>query len=63
MLRTGIIGALFTALCCFTPLLVWILGALGLGAVAAWLDIVLIPMLIFFIGLIGVALWKQRTSN
>jgi mercuric ion transport protein len=32
LLRTGIIGTLVAAVCCFTPLLVLVLGAVGLSA-------------------------------
>jgi len=32
LVRTGIIGAVVAALCCFTPVLVVLLGALGLSA-------------------------------
>ena len=62
MLRTGIIGAAIAAICCFTPLLVVILAALGASAAVAWLDFVLLPALAFFLCLIGVALWRRRSS-
>ena len=32
LLRIGVIGAVLTALCCFTPVLVILYGALGLTA-------------------------------
>lgn len=50
----GGVGAVLTALCCFTPLLVVFLGALGLSALVGWwLDLVLLPALGFFLFLLG----------
>lgn len=51
LLKTGIIGSVLVALCCFTPLLVVLLGVAGLSAVLGWIDYVLFPALAFFIGL------------
>jgi len=51
LLKTGIIGSAIAALCCFTPVLVILLGAVGLAAWTGWLDYVLMPALIFFVGL------------
>jgi len=63
LLGIGIVGAGIAALCCFTPVLVVLLGAVGLSATLGWLDYVLPPALIFFIGLTGFALWKKRASS
>lgn len=60
MLRIGIIGTIVTALCCFTPVLAILLGAVGLSAVLGWLDVVLLPALVFFIGLTAFALWRRK---
>ncbi|MEQ8195633.1 MAG: mercury resistance system transport protein MerF [Rhodospirillales bacterium] len=62
LLRTGIIGTVIAALCCFTPVLVILFGALGLAAAVGWLDYVLFPALIFFIGLTFFALWSRRSA-
>lgn len=51
VLKTGAIGAAVTALCCFTPLLVIVLGTVGLSAWLAWLDYVLLPALVVFLGM------------
>ncbi len=59
MLATGIIGSAIAALCCFTPLLVLLAGALGLAAWTGYLDLVLIPALIFFLSLSIYALLKK----
>lgn len=60
MLWTGVAGSVLAALCCFTPLLVVGLGALGLSTALAWLDIVLLPLLALFLALTGFALWRGR---
>ena len=41
----GGIGAGIVALCCFTPLLVWALFALGFAGLVAYIDVVLLPVL------------------
>jgi len=60
LVRTGIIGAVVAALCCFTPVLVVLLGALGLSALTGYLDVVIMPALAFFVGLI---LYTQYRRN
>ena len=61
--RFGMIGVVIAALCCFTPLLVVLLAALGIGwrvpSGRGYLDYVLLPMLVFFLGLTVYALWKR----
>ncbi|MEX1054691.1 MAG: mercury resistance system transport protein MerF [Rhodothermales bacterium] len=44
----GGIGVTITALCCFTPLLVWGVAAVGAAALGAYLDFVLLPLLVVF---------------
>jgi len=44
-------GTAVAAVCCFTPVLVVGLAALGLTAWTGWLDAVLIPMLAVFAAL------------
>ena len=60
LLRVGIIGTVVAALCCFTPLLVVLLGAVGLSAMVGWLDYVLLPALGIFIGITAYALLQRR---
>jgi mercuric ion transport protein len=52
-ITTGIIGALVSSLCCFTPLAVIFLGVAGLGAWTGYIDYVVLPSLAFSVGLIG----------
>lgn len=49
VLRTGVIGSVIAAICCFTPALVLLLGAVGLSVWLAWLDYGLLPALIVFL--------------
>ena len=49
LLKTGSIGTVVAGICCFTPALVVLLGALGLSAWLAWLDYVLLPAFVFFL--------------
>ena len=63
LLKIGIIGSAVTALCCFTPILVIFLSALGLSALTGYLDIVLLPSLVIFIAITGYALWKRNTRK
>ena len=60
LLRVGIVGAVIAALCCFTPVLVVLLGLVGLSAVVGALDYVLLPVLVIFIAITGYALWKRK---
>ncbi len=61
--RFGVIGTVIAALCCFTPLLVALLSAVGLSALVGWLDYVLLPALIFFIMLTIYAVVRRRSSG
>ncbi len=63
LLATGVIGTAVAALCCFTPVLVVLLGAVGLSAWLGWLDYVLLPALAFFIGLTVYAVRRRRAAR
>ncbi|GAW37440.1 membrane transport protein MerF [Roseovarius sp. A-2] len=65
LIVTGIVGTVIAALCCFTPVLVVLLGAVGLSAWLGWIDYVLLPTLAFFIALTLYAVWRrqQRHAN
>ncbi|MFQ5344915.1 MAG: mercury resistance system transport protein MerF [Mariprofundus sp.] len=63
LLKTGIIGSAIAALCCFTPLLVVLFGAVGLAAWTGYLDVVLMPALIFFLALIVYAFWRKGRES
>jgi len=60
LLRVGIVGSIIAAVCCFTPILVVVLGAIGLSGLVGMLDHVLLPILFIFIAIAGYALWKRK---
>jgi len=62
LLKTGLTGAVIAAICCFTPILVWVFGAVGLGALVVYLDLILLPALGLFLFLTGYALWRRRKA-
>ena len=59
LLKTGLIGSIIAALCCFTPVLAVLLGAVGLGWFVGYLDDVLVPVMAIFLGLVGYAIWRN----
>ncbi|MBE0472636.1 mercury resistance system transport protein MerF [Rhodoferax sp.] len=63
LLRAGIIGTVLIALCCFTPILVVLLGVLGLSALTGYLDYVLLPTLVVFIGLTIYAVRRKQKMD
>ncbi len=60
LLTVGIVGTVVSALCCFTPILVIVLGAQGLSSVLGILDFVLIPALVVFIIISVVAIIRRH---
>lgn len=62
LLKTGIVGSVIAAVCCATPVLVILLGVLGLSAWVGWLDYLLIPALVFFVGITLYA-WQRRRAE
>lgn len=63
LLKTGIAGSVIAAVCCFTPILVILLGAVGLAALTPYLDYVLWPALALLVGLTIFALRRQRQAE
>lgn len=62
LIKTGALGATTMGLCCFTPLLVIGLGAVGLSAWLAWLDYVLLPGLAASLIVLGYGIWRLKSS-
>lgn len=60
LLGVGIAGTVITALCCFTPVLIILLGAVGLSGLLGYLDYALLPALAFFVGLTVYALYRNK---
>ena len=63
LLKTGTIGVIISALCCFTPVLVLIFGAVGLAALVGYIDYLLMPALLFFVGLIIYAVTRKSKAS
>ncbi len=63
LLKTGIAGSVIAAVCCATPILVILLGALGLSAWVGWLDFVLLPALVVFVGITIYALRRRQGAG
>ena len=64
LLKYGAIGTVIVAIGCFTPVMVVLLGAVGLSAALGWIDYVLFPALALFIGPTVYAVWRrQRRQN
>lgn len=57
--KIGIFGAVIAAICCFTPVLLWLLPAIGL----AGLDAVLLPALGLFILIAVIGLIRDRRNG
>lgn len=54
-------GSIIVAICCFTPVLVVALGAIGLSAWLGWIDYVLFSALAVLLGIAAYGLWcRQR---
>ncbi len=61
LMKTGLIGSGVMAVCCFTPVLVLTMGAVGLsGLVGWWLDLVLFPALALFLAMAGYGFYRLR---
>lgn len=56
-------GIVLIGICCFTPILVIILGAIGLSAFTTYLDYVLIPALIILIVLAWLSYRKFKKNQ
>jgi mercuric ion transport protein len=63
LLKTGILGTVIAALCCFTPALVILLGALGVSAWVGYLDIILFPILGLCLVIIVAAFFSNKDHS
>jgi mercuric ion transport protein len=63
LLTLGIVGTVIAALCCFTPILVLLLGAVGLSALVGKLDYVLLAVLIICAAIVVYALARRRAAS
>ncbi|EFL88026.1 mercury resistance system transport protein MerF [Ahrensia sp. R2A130] len=60
LFRTGLTGAAIAAVCCFTPLLVWLFALAGVSWAVIYVDIIMIPALVFFIALALIGGFRLR---
>jgi mercuric ion transport protein len=62
--RTSLAGTILVAICCFTPALVLLVGAVGLSAFTPYLDYILFPALAVFLLLTVVSYrrWKKSCA-
>lgn len=63
-IKAGGLGAIIAAICCLTPVLVILLGVLGLSIITGYLDYLLIPTLLICLGLLvyGMVLRKKEQT-
>lgn len=59
----GLAGSIIAALCCFTPVLVVLFGAVGLSAAVGLIDYIVLPALAGFVFLTIYALLKRQRAN
>jgi mercuric ion transport protein len=60
----AVVGTAVVALCCFTPILVIAMAALGLGFFTPYLDYVLLPALVVLIivSITAYRRWRQASA-
>ncbi len=61
----AIVGTILVALCCFTPILVITLGAVGFSTFTPYLDYVLLPAFVMLVVLAFVSYgrWKRACKS
>ncbi len=59
----AVAGTVLVALCCFTPILVIVLAAVGLSAFTPYLDYVLLPALVLMIVIAFVSYLRWKKYN
>ena len=63
LIKVGVVGTILVALCCFTPILLILLGVVGLSALTGYLDVVLFPALAAFNSLTIYAIVRERKAE
>jgi len=59
----AVVGTAVVALCCFTPVLVIVLGIVGLTALTPYLDYVLLPALVVLLVIAVLSYQRWRKSQ
>ncbi len=60
LITTGVIGGIIAVICCVTPVLIVLFGALGLAGATGYLDYALLAAMVIFLGLIIYGEWLER---
>ena len=60
--NVGIVGAIFAGLLCIAPIWVVLFGALGVGWLAGYMEVLFIPIILVSLGLIGYAVFANRKN-
>jgi mercuric ion transport protein len=63
LIATGGVAAVLAAICCATPLLAVVLGAIGLTAWIAKADYVVLPVLLLGVVLVGFGLYRRQSAT
>jgi mercuric ion transport protein len=63
LIQVGTIGAVIAAVCCTTPVLGILLGALGLGAWLIYSDYVILPMLVACVAIAAFGYYRLRSGS
>jgi mercuric ion transport protein len=63
LITTGAIDAVLAAICCMTPVLVVMFGAVGLTAWLTKADYVLIPALVLCLALVVFGIYRRRLHH
>jgi mercuric ion transport protein len=59
LLKAVLVRSIVTAICYFTPYLEIVFNLTGLSPTVGYLDVILLPLLVVFIGITIYALWKR----
>lgn len=63
LIKIGAVGSVITALCCFTPVLVWLSAVLGVSALVGYLDYVLLPLLALFLVVLVIGFVQRKRGE
>ena len=63
LIATGAVGAILAAICCTTPLLAVVLGAMALSAWLAGADYVVFGVMLAATALIGLGLYSRHSET
>jgi len=63
LIATGAIGATLAALCCATPLLALVFGAIGFTGWVAKADYVVMPALLICLGLVAFGFYRRHARR